>query len=363
MSDSTKSTTAEVVPAQPTAAFSSISELFSKSWDVVKKTWKKLLLISIVFYAIVILLSLFFGAVGAFSMGVGMATGASSAAVMVGVVIFLGLIVGIAFGTAYSAGSIMIISEPDSEIGAWKRFTNGFSLVVPLTLLSLVIMFLVVGGLFVFFIPGIIMSILLSFAVYDMILHKTSVTQSMKNSVAIITRNFGEIFIRWLVVVALGFGIGLVLGFVQIIPILGLIISIVGQVLFGWIVMAYWLMTFTEARARTNIDKPGSTTWMWIVGVIGWVLIALSFYAMGAVFSGVIEELGKQVDESMVAPQSSDYKYDSQFENTDGPEYQLQFEEMLQEDESMTEEEKQAVRELQKMFDSGEIPYAEDGSN
>ena len=85
--------------------------------------------------------------------------------------------------------------------------------------------FLVLGGVFLFVIPGVVLVILFSFALFEIVLHDVSPMQALRNSAGMVWKYFWPVLGRMIILMAVAMGIGLISDFLsqQQQPILSLV--------------------------------------------------------------------------------------------------------------------------------------------
>jgi len=252
--------------------FSSISDLIKKSWLRTQNQLLRLFLLTLIPLVVFITVLLLFG-VGIFgvtalgsdntTLGIGMGVGAA---------IVLPLI--IIFMTALSASVIMIIADTDPSLSPLAVFKKSLKKVWPFLVVSILSGLIVTGGAIILLIPGILFSILLTFASYLVVIDNISPLQAMRKSVYIVSKNFGAIFVRLLVLFLIGFAGSLIISLItgQDGNLTGNILSFVFNLLFGWFSVAFTYSLFQEAKKMAG-EGSGKLIWMAVVALIGWLLI------------------------------------------------------------------------------------------
>ncbi|MEX0895762.1 MAG: hypothetical protein WDZ94_02365 [Patescibacteria group bacterium] len=173
----------------------------------------------------------------------------------------------------------VVIRLDRSHVGfPFKQLLKEAMRVTPAVFLAmLVVGALAIGSMALFIIPGLIVSVLLAFTLYEVILEKSSLSLAMRNSYTIVTKHFFELFIRGLALVV---GAGLLIFILDTIaknsgdirPLFELINSIVG-VLLNWFAIAYAIIIYREARVATDLTNTKNPVWMYIVAAIGWIVL------------------------------------------------------------------------------------------
>lgn len=346
----------------------SISELLSASWERVRLTWKKLLVLSIIFFGISVVVGFIYGFIIAFSVAGVALSGGNAAGLGVslgigGIVTLIFILALVVLQSALLVGMTRTLADPSDPKSALDQLKDGFGIVWPVILASIVVGLLATGGYFLFIIPGIFITVLLSATVFEIILHKQSLGMAMKNSASIVSQNFGTFFVRWMMMIGLYAVYYVIVFVVSAIPVIGTLFSLANMAfsfVVTWFFIAYWLLTYMQLREKTNFSKLSSTAWMYVVAVIGWILIALTTIAIGGATMMFIQTLANQKGASERS--DSPYKYDYDFSSdmdavVGGEDGSVQFngseifdQVMEQEGANLTEEEKQQLEELRKMF-------------
>lgn len=180
---------------------------------------------------------------------------------------------------------------------------------------SLLVAFLTIGGLFVFVIPGVLISIFLVFSSYEVVLNGQKTSQALKNSATIIGQNFGELFLRYIVLIAATTGISIFFGILQgltekvagLSGLIGLFSMLLQIVLSGYLIVYLYSM-YKEARVLTDFNRPSKLTWMWIISIIGWIIGFFMIMAVSAGIAALVNsgQLEKYINEELKRDQNTD---------------------------------------------------------
>jgi hypothetical protein len=144
----------------------------------------------------------------------------------------------------------------------------------PLLVVSLLTSLVVLGGGVLLVIPGILFSLLLTFSAYFVVLDGVAPLESMRKSVYVVSKNFGAIFIRLILLFGLGFVSSLIPNMVtsQSNNLVGSLLSFAFNLIFGWFSIGYTYSLFLESKKMAGEGK-GKLLWMSIIALIGWLLI------------------------------------------------------------------------------------------
>lgn len=270
---------------------SSIQKLVQDSWELFQKTaivYCKLLGLAIAFLflggliGVLIILPLSFTAFSAphFNNISQLAPFPSILLIILLVWSILYLITLIIIGLIFPIVSIYVfdgrnISSIFDLIKQSKRY------LLPYFLTSLLSVFLIFGGIFVFVIPGIIIAIFFAFVGYEVVLEDKTGRTALKSSYYLVKSNFWEVILRAAVL-----QIGLVLISTILTQLAGAnwllnLVKFLFSIFSVWYARAYFYLLYKQLRARTTKTSPLSLVWIWIVSGIGWVLILI----IGTAFS------------------------------------------------------------------------------
>lgn len=268
------------VVATKETSLPAIGQLFNSAWDVFKNNLLKIFLLNIVGLVAGAIVGLVFfvgillaGLPAVFSGASQFSVASALIGLLVIVVAFVGFII---VTTAISIGNILIVGENNPQKSLKETIHQSIALILPLIAVNFIVLFLTLGGLFLFVIPGIVIAILLSFASYEVILDNKRSIAALKSSVSIISKNFGAIFIRVLILWGITWAVSILISSLSgssdnpnlVISLFGFVINI----LIGWFGLAYMVTLYKQAKGITPSTEDGNMTWMWIVSTIGWII-------------------------------------------------------------------------------------------
>lgn len=325
MKETTSSTTTSAYEFMP------IQALIRASWERVKLTWVNLLVLYLILFATSFVLSFIIviavlgggvmsGLTAANGQGmeqVIMSSLATMAPVAIGSFAML-LIIMTVVGVIFGAAMLLTVAKAEEKPTLGSVISTGAKLFWSMLLTSLLVGFLVMGGMFLFLIPGLIIAIFMSFSSYEVVLADQKYLQAMKNSATIIKQHFGALFVRYLVLIGISIAISVFDLIVQAIfsdvpAISGLfsLLSLVVQAVAGFFSICYVYLLYREARAQTNFNQPASMTWMWIVSIIGWVIGVIMLMVMGIALGALLKSgLVQDAVKNEMMPDSDPYSYD-----------------------------------------------------
>ena len=186
----------------------------------------------------------------------------------------------IVMGISFSIVNVFILHEKKTSpifdlIKKSKRY------ILPYFITALLSAFITVGGMFIFFVPGLLFGVFFLFMLYEVVLEKQSGRQALARSYIMVKNHFWEVVLRLfvleianLIISSLfthlaGANFGL-----RIVQFLYIVFSV-------WYVRAYLYVLYTQVRSRTTFSQHISLRWIWIVSLIGWVFAVFIFVGVG----------------------------------------------------------------------------------
>lgn len=268
----------------------SISDLISASWQTTKKSIPRYLIWNILFTILVIAIGV------ALALGYGtsfvglLAPETYSALPLIFFTVLSATVIPLVvlLILTYTTTTILIVADENKEQSIGSHFKRSFSFIAPLSISSLFSSFFV-GSVFLFFIPGLIISFYLSFITYNIILDKQKAWTAVKHSISMWQHNGKEIF-KHIISISLlssfSYQISRIIS--ELIPdmyfenilivIVIIFISAIYQMLISLFSTVYVIKLYREVEATTPKDLQPKMTWMWVTSVLGWLIaIAIGF--------------------------------------------------------------------------------------
>lgn len=144
--------------------------------------------------------------------------------------------------------------------------------------------------------PAILFYFLLMFAQFEVVLNNQRGLEALKRSVLIVSKNFGAVLIRLLVLLLMFVGIFIIVGIVEnslpedsqwVVS----VITFIPNLLLGWFALAYSIILYKHASLKFKQEKGKSIAWIWIVAIIGWlIIIVISFLGFKLISSGILQQ-------------------------------------------------------------------------
>jgi len=277
-----------------------IDVILSDAWETFIKIFWKLITTQIIFYIISVGLFIFAGiALGVLGLGslINMYSNTYSQAItpnsdfspdifsdlasispgQIISIIAIFLIVMIASGVLKIVNNITIIKIIGSrQLTINEAIKEGFKLIIPAIILSLISGFFLIGSYFAFFLPVIVVSYLFSFIQYKLAIKNNTGMTALKNSVQIVWQNFWGIafrfFIIGIILVILMLAPPIVFSAVKLNPLISTIMRSVINLTIMTYGMTCAVSIYKAARANTNLDKNVNISGLWITTIVGYVL-------------------------------------------------------------------------------------------
>lgn len=196
-----------------------------------------------------------------------------------GICIFIAMfLIGLTIGAVSTAWQLLVLNEP-AHVPFSVLFRKGFSYIVPLISISVVLSVITLGGFFFFFVPVILFAIFFAFSQYEVVYEKQSTISALKQSYLIVTTHFGDIFVRMFLLWIISVFLSLLPSLVQHINSLAAVnlrsLLILIDIGLGWYSVCYSYVLYLQARQRTDLTKHVTLTWVWVLSGIGWLFFVI----------------------------------------------------------------------------------------
>lgn len=274
------------------AKWPSVKELFVQTWEALVKSVLNLFLLSLAAISVSAFLVLL-GIGLIFALGLGQKiislfsdptslSLAGSSPIMAVILIILVLLLVLAFiSLAAKAASILIVARYQEEnFNLGTAIRQGFKLVIPLWVTSLLVGLLTLGGFFILILPGLFLAFLFMFSQYEVVLEGKKFFQAAKASMQIAMQNFGAIIGRISLYVLFYFFVMILIpGLISKIdqPAIDAFMSLASfflNILVGWFGLCYMVVLYQQARKNTDFEKKAGFGWVVAVALLGWVIVA-----------------------------------------------------------------------------------------
>ena len=296
-----------------TTELPSLHDLIAESWSATKATWwtqfkvgllgmGTLFLLAIVAIIVGLLLGVSGRALmdaSQFDLNNPLALLAGGALSMFIIGVFIAIFMAVAIAT--QAASYMVVFNYQEKMSARTAFKQGFKFVVPLIVTSLLTCLLILGGFFFFIIPAIAFSILFAMSAMEVIFQHRRPVAALKRSMALVSTHFGDIFLRWIVLMGINMGLSMVFNIFaetdnQSLNGLVALISVITSFVLSFFNFAYSVVLYKQVNAATDPKKESSLTAVVIIAVVGWLIVILAGVSIAKWLGS---EAGRQAKDSL----------------------------------------------------------------
>lgn len=258
--------------------------------------------------------------------------------ILLSVVTILWILFSILINFSYVYAQIKILYEQSSN-SPMQIYVKGFKKSPKLILYSIVSSILIIGGYFLFFLPGLVISFLIFFGIYELITQNKSISSSFKSSYNLILADIPTFIVRIIIL----FGISFFLNIVDVMSsfivnllslfgetgeIYSLIIAIPLAIfmmfvyaIFGWFTTSYYILLYKYLKNKhksLNVQEK-NLTWAWIVSLVGWSLgIFFTLFTIFIVIANLKPLLTENKEYNKI---SSDYKNNCKYITTNEPKF------------------------------------------
>ena len=198
------------------------------------------------------------------------------------------LLIGIIWSSVLRLAVIAAIGKYKERVSLGQCIKAGFVYLVPFSIMSIVVWFLVFGSYFVLLIPGVLVGLFLQYVGYEIVLGGKKWWSAVKGSVQIMSQNFGEVVLRMIVFylgVAIVFYlptylIGMKAGSApeaaasDALSIMMLLVPVrfLLGLLIGFFSMVFSVVLYKQAKQATNEEINPGVAWILILALVGWVI-------------------------------------------------------------------------------------------
>lgn len=302
----------------------SLGDHFSRAFDRMKKNILTLFLISVIWFLIY---AIFYGGgtlvvISFFSKLYNPnLSNYDSIFSLNNVLTVLGVLIGMIFFTALinavkSGANIYAVSR-DSKVKLGEAIKRGFGVSISLIILGIISGFLAAGGFFLLIFPAFIIILFLSMSMYIVVIEEKGSIKAINMSIRLIKSNFGFVLGRYaLLLVAIfvyRFLGDTILNFlVDTEENTNLIFRGLFNAVFGlpvaWFSAAYGVTLYEHLKSIYKGEEKRRTLWIWLLGIIGWIVAGLLVYFGYTTYSQRIQDFTPPVMnmESITTPKPTE---------------------------------------------------------
>lgn len=273
---------ANVAASVTTVNFPTITDLFVTAWVNLKKTLLGILIVNsigLLSYAglgvVFVVLITLFGFIP-FLKG-------SVFSILTLILLALGVIGFFIISNAILAANIYILNDL-KEFQLKPLMLKSLKISLPMLVVSVITTFIIFGGLFLLLLPGIIFAMFLIFTPYIMLLENKNGFESMKRSILLVAKSFGDVFVRIIILVLIPVLVSLILknffsaddSSVVAVNLLSFIFNL----FYGWFALAYTLNLYKEIRQGVDANATARIRPIMGISLIGYI----AALAVGGIF-------------------------------------------------------------------------------
>lgn len=309
---------------QPTSVtpLPAIAQLLSDSFALFKKSFLSLFIFTVISWvAIVLLVFVVFAGlipVGIFGFlqanshtALSTVSAVQPMTIIVGSLLFFLLIVGIILiSSVMEVAFIVILDGKEDGFAFGTILKKSIRLIIPAGIVLLCVSFIATGGFFLFVLPGMVFSILLSFGIYEVIVEGKRGNDALRRSIGIVFAHFWGIVVRiiclWVITGVVMYGIPMFFAyaFPKLQETIGGISYLI-NIFFAWYTLSYSITLYKQAKVTVPAQKLGSVKWFYLIAVVGWIfsiVIGISLVYMVTQFISSAKNqqfLQKQIEEQL----------------------------------------------------------------
>lgn len=269
-----------------------IKQLFSDSWKTLTRSLLNLFLLTLVNIAANATVFLIFGLLMIIiavmsGLGKNLTQQPSDLANLPIFLLIFVMVLGIVFGVFFilmnyvlRIASVIVVARSENNIGLKESIKLSLKRVLPLIATDFIISFFMIGGSLLLIFPALIFYFFFLFVNYEVILNNQSFLNAFKRSVLLVSKRFGEILTRILILVGITILLTVLIPNLlrKIDPDTYLLIalwSVLLNVLLGWFSLAFTLQLYKQSQEGLENEKLPSLSIFWIVAILGWILAVI----------------------------------------------------------------------------------------
>lgn len=185
-------------------------------------------------------------------------------------------------------GNILILNNNTPQVSYKNILRQSLSLIFPVVSGLLLAGFIILGGLFLFIIPGIIFALFFQFVVYLIILDKLSIKDALKRSTYLVSKAFGPIFVRVILLSFIPFAFSLTLNLITGYSLDETTLGIINGLLslfYSFFAISYNLILFRQVKTFSG-EGSGNIRFLAMIAIIGWILMLfITFFGFNYISS------------------------------------------------------------------------------
>jgi hypothetical protein len=248
--------------------------LVKKTWDVLAKNWKGLVVVALVPSAAAFVIGLVAAILGAIAVGVGAAGGINAAVIVIVGLIVLVAVVGMMYVGAWGSAALVVavretVGGGDIKVG--DVLGKAKPLIWKYVWVMFIVSMVVSGGAMFLIVPAFIFSIWFFAAGYVVVEEGLGGMMALMKSKAYVSGHGLAVLGRMLVGMLILMGVGLVVGVVSLIPLVGWVVNILANVLLAPAVVIFSYLVFADLKKMAPVELQNARP----VGGKKYIVIAL----------------------------------------------------------------------------------------
>lgn len=269
-----------------------IKQLFSDAWKTLTRSLLNLFLLTLVNIAANVTVFLIFGflmIIIAVMSGLGknLIQQPSALSNLPPTILIIIVVICVVFGILFTLmnyvfriATVVVVAKSEDHPSVKESIKQSLKRVFPLVITDFIILFFMIGGSVLFIFPALMFYFFFLFVNYEVILNNQSFLNALKRSVLLVSRRFGEILIRILILVGIEILLTVLIPNLlrKIDPDTYLLIalwSVLLNVLLGWFSLVFTLQLYKQSQTGLENEKPPSLSIFWIVALLGWLIAIL----------------------------------------------------------------------------------------
>lgn len=251
-----------------------VKQLFTQSWQDLKKNLLPLFIITSIgiasYASIGVLTMVIFVMIGFIPIITGVAFSVLTFAVLA-----LAMIGTILISNTLLGACILLLNE-SKNLQLQNLLSRTLKTGPLLFLFILIATIIIVGGTFLFVIPGILFAVFFIFTPIIMLTENQSLIFSLRRSVYLATKSFGEIFIRLLLLILIPFITSLAFQSIftsnDLNNLILSILNLVFNLLYFWFALSFIVNLYKEVKTNSNAQEVARIRPLILISLIGWIL-------------------------------------------------------------------------------------------
>lgn len=259
-------------------------QLFKESWVTLKHVWISLVKVNLITMGMALFIVLVNLLLALLVFGFSTDTFQNIATnplqmIVVGLLIVVDVVAIFLISSIAQIANILIV-DSNGKLPIREAINKSVPLIVPAIFTGVISAFLLVGSLFAFVLPYIIVALLFSFVTYEVVLKGKKYTAAIRRSVTVVSENFWDFVTKIIVATGVSLIVTSIIPSIlrRILPEAQSTISLLSafiNIFLGLYFMVFYLTLYRQLEKATDRKDDKDITWIWIVSIVGWLIFAL----------------------------------------------------------------------------------------